>query len=67
MTLTTYYLRFLTIFVVLWEEGGWIGYDMDEFNFGYYLLSVYCYGSSSFSCSIWFITFFSLIGFILVL
>jgi hypothetical protein len=48
--------------------GGWIGYEMAGFIFGDYLFSMYWYGVSSFSGSIWLILFLSsLMSFILVL
>nr|YP_009250500.1 NADH dehydrogenase subunit 5 [Coptotermes michaelseni]AMX22751.1 NADH dehydrogenase subunit 5 [Coptotermes michaelseni] len=55
-----YYLSFLTFFVVL--LGGWLGYEISGFNFGDYLFSVYYYGVSSFSGSMWFMPFFSTYG-----
>nr|YP_009250682.1 NADH dehydrogenase subunit 5 [Heterotermes tenuior]AMX23011.1 NADH dehydrogenase subunit 5 [Heterotermes tenuior] len=55
-----YYLSFLTIFVVL--LGGWLGYSISGFTFGDYLFSMYYYGVSSFSGSMWFMPFFSTYG-----
>nr|AMX22545.1 NADH dehydrogenase subunit 5 [Coptotermes acinaciformis raffrayi] len=55
-----YYLKFLTIFVVL--LGGWLGYEISSFSFSDYLFSVYYYGVSSFSGSMWFMPFFSTYG-----
>nr|AMX22584.1 NADH dehydrogenase subunit 5 [Coptotermes acinaciformis acinaciformis] len=55
-----YYLKFLTIFVVL--LGGWLGYEISSFSFSDYLFSIYYYGVSSFSGSMWFMPFFSTYG-----
>nr|YP_009250448.1 NADH dehydrogenase subunit 5 [Coptotermes frenchi]AMX22647.1 NADH dehydrogenase subunit 5 [Coptotermes frenchi] len=55
-----YYLSFLTFFVVL--LGGWLGYEISSFNFSDYLFSIYYYGVSSFSGSMWFMPFFSTYG-----
>nr|YP_009250630.1 NADH dehydrogenase subunit 5 [Heterotermes nr. tenuis COL.4PUERTO]AMX22959.1 NADH dehydrogenase subunit 5 [Heterotermes nr. tenuis COL.4PUERTO] len=55
-----YYLSFLTFFVVL--LGGWLGYEISGFSFSDYLFSVYYYGVSSFSGSMWFMPFFSTYG-----
>nr|YP_009250643.1 NADH dehydrogenase subunit 5 [Heterotermes cf. occiduus 3.12.2.AUS]AMX22972.1 NADH dehydrogenase subunit 5 [Heterotermes cf. occiduus 3.12.2.AUS] len=55
-----YYLKFLTFFVVL--LGGWLGYEISGFKFSDYLFSVYYYGISSFSGSMWFMPFFSTYG-----
>lgn len=55
-----YYLRFLTIFVVI--LGGWLGYEIAGFVFGDKLFSIYLYKISSFSGSMWFIPFFSTYG-----
>lgn len=42
--------------------GGWLGYEVSSFSFGDYLFSIYYYGVSSFSGSMWFIPFFSTYG-----
>nr|QZK21955.1 NADH dehydrogenase subunit 5 [Amitermes sp. QLD_096] len=55
-----YYLSFLTLFVIF--VGGWLGYEMAGFSFGDGLYSMYFYGSSSFSGSMWFMPFFSTYG-----
>nr|AMX22790.1 NADH dehydrogenase subunit 5 [Coptotermes sepangensis] len=55
-----YYLSFLTFFVVL--LGGWLGYEISSFSFSDYLFSIYYYGVSSFSGSMWFMPFFSTYG-----
>nr|QZK21929.1 NADH dehydrogenase subunit 5 [Amitermes sp. QLD_087] len=55
-----YYLSFLTLFVVF--VGGWLGYEMAGFSFSDGLYSMYFYGSSSFSGSMWFMPFFSTYG-----
>nr|YP_009350397.1 NADH dehydrogenase subunit 5 [Crepititermes verruculosus]AQP26982.1 NADH dehydrogenase subunit 5 [Crepititermes verruculosus] len=55
-----YYLSFLTLFVVF--VGGWLGYEIAGFVFGDSLISMYLYGASSFSGSMWFMPFFSTYG-----
>ena len=55
-----YYLKFLTLFVVF--IGGWLGYEIARFVMGDGLFSIYYYGTSSFSGSMWFILFFSTCG-----
>nr|AQP29750.1 NADH dehydrogenase subunit 5 [Longipeditermes longipes] len=55
-----YYLSFLTLFVVF--LGGWLGYEIAGFVFGDSLFSMYLYGLSSFSGSMWFMPFFSTYG-----
>nr|YP_009350670.1 NADH dehydrogenase subunit 5 [Amitermes meridionalis]AQP27583.1 NADH dehydrogenase subunit 5 [Amitermes meridionalis] len=55
-----YYLSFLTLFVVF--VGGWLGYEMAGFSFSDGLYSLYFYGPSSFSGSMWFMPFFSTYG-----
>nr|URH16937.1 NADH dehydrogenase subunit 5 [Nasutitermes pinocchio] len=55
-----YYLSFLTLFVVF--LGGWMGYEIAGFVFGDKLFSMYLYGISSFSGSMWFMPFFSTYG-----
>jgi NADH-ubiquinone oxidoreductase chain 5 len=55
-----YYLKFLTLFVVF--LGGWLGYEIAGFVFGDKLFSMYLYGISSFSGSMWFMPFFSTYG-----
>nr|AQP26652.1 NADH dehydrogenase subunit 5 [Subulitermes group sp. A TB-2017] len=55
-----YYLSFLTLFVVF--LGGWLGYEIAGFVFGDKLFSMYLYGVSSFSGSMWFMPFFSTYG-----
>ena len=55
-----YYLKFLTLFVVL--VGGWFGYALSGFVFGDNLISIYFYRTSSFVGSMWFIPFFSTYG-----
>lgn len=52
-----YYLRFLTLFVVI--VGGWLGYGLASFVFGDGLFSIVWYGWSSFSGSMWYIPFLS--------
>nr|AIY61627.1 NADH dehydrogenase subunit 5 [Nasutitermes takasagoensis] len=55
-----YYLKFLTLFVVI--LGGWLGYEIAGFVFGDKLFSMCLYGVSSFSGSMWFMPFFSTYG-----
>nr|YP_009351190.1 NADH dehydrogenase subunit 5 [Atlantitermes snyderi]AQP28820.1 NADH dehydrogenase subunit 5 [Atlantitermes snyderi] len=55
-----YYLSFLTLFVVF--LGGWLGYEIAGFVLGDKLFSMYLYGVSSFSGSMWFMPFFSTYG-----
>nr|YP_009351099.1 NADH dehydrogenase subunit 5 [Globitermes globosus]AQP28563.1 NADH dehydrogenase subunit 5 [Globitermes globosus] len=55
-----YYLSFLTLFVVF--LGGWLGYEVAGFAFSDKLFSMYLYGVSSFSGSMWFMPFFSTYG-----
>nr|YP_009350267.1 NADH dehydrogenase subunit 5 [Apilitermes longiceps]AQP26717.1 NADH dehydrogenase subunit 5 [Apilitermes longiceps] len=55
-----YYLKFLTLFVVL--VGGWFGYALSGFVFGDNLISIYFYSTSSFVGSMWFMPFFSTYG-----
>nr|YP_006504007.1 NADH dehydrogenase subunit 5 [Drepanotermes sp. SLC-2012]AFM92507.1 NADH dehydrogenase subunit 5 [Drepanotermes sp. SLC-2012] len=55
-----YYLSFLTLFVIF--VGGWLGYEVAGFSFSDGLYSMYFYGSSSFSGSMWFMPFFSTYG-----
>nr|AIY61653.1 NADH dehydrogenase subunit 5 [Embiratermes neotenicus] len=55
-----YYLKFLTLFVVF--IGGWLGYEIASFVLGDGLFSMYFYGASSFSGSMWFMPFFSTYG-----
>nr|WHM51843.1 NADH dehydrogenase subunit 5 [Cahuallitermes intermedius] len=55
-----YYLSFLTLFVVF--IGGWLGYEIASFVMSDKLFSVYYYGASSFSGSMWFMPFYSTYG-----
>nr|WNH36469.1 NADH dehydrogenase subunit 5 [Nasutitermes nigritus] len=55
-----YYLKFLTLFVVL--LGGWLGYEIAGFVFGDSLFSMNLYNISLFSGSMWFMPFFSTYG-----
>nr|AQP29687.1 NADH dehydrogenase subunit 5 [Coatitermes sp. 2 TB-2017] len=55
-----YYLKFLTLFVVF--LGGWLGYEIAGFALGDKLFSMYLYGVSSFSGSMWYMPFFSTYG-----
>nr|YP_009350462.1 NADH dehydrogenase subunit 5 [Macrotermes carbonarius]AQP27099.1 NADH dehydrogenase subunit 5 [Macrotermes carbonarius] len=52
-----YYLSFLTLLVII--LGGWVGYELAGFVFGDALFSVFWYGSSSFSGSMWYMPFLS--------
>nr|AQP28073.1 NADH dehydrogenase subunit 5 [Macrotermes sp. B TB-2017] len=52
-----YYLSFLALLVII--LGGWVGYELASFVFGDGLFSMFWYGSSSFSGSMWYMPFLS--------